>query len=117
MSRGPFIPGAWREVDFHPRQDRGYPVVLPKHEPVAPHTRWYGAGVCNSFCCGVSVGIVTSSVPNQTRCLEPLPSPDGEFVLELSEHRTSMAVPYDPAIHAGWKRYAAHVCEPKAAKR
>jgi hypothetical protein len=116
LSRRPFDPGAWGEADFRRRANR-YPVVAVKHEPVAPHTRWHGAGVCNSSCrCGVMVGIVTSHVPGQTSCLEPFPSDDGAFVLELSEHRTSLAVPYDPEIHAGWTRYAEHVCRPKTSE-
>jgi hypothetical protein len=109
----PIEPGVWREAPEGRKTDRGYPVGPIKYEPVAPHTPWYGGGVCNASCCGVMVGIVTTDGPDSPIGLEPFPSPDGAFVLELSEHRTSLAVSYDPAIHAGWKRYAAHVCKPK----
>lgn len=109
-------PGQWGEVPERPRRDRGLPIgaIVPP-APVKAHTP-FGRSVCNSFCsCKKAVGLVGSALGSIW--IEPVPSPDGAFVLEMDEHRKPVAVAYDAAIHAGWLRYAEHVCAAKEAPR
>ena len=115
-------PGEWGEYRYpRPRHDRGYPVGPPREpEPVAPHTA-YGRSVCNSFCsgkdgCHNTVGLVSGS-DGKSVWLEPRPSADGKFVLELDQFRKPMAVLFDAAIHDGWLRYAEHACPLKGTAR
>jgi hypothetical protein len=43
-------------------------------------------------------------------CLDRCPVADGAYVVVQNAHGGQKAIPYDEAIHAGWPRYAAHVC-------
>jgi hypothetical protein len=106
-----YFPGEWN--DLPPENKRGRPYfgftgALKPPLPVHPHTS-FGRSVCNGKCrCGVATSHVSGVVG--TVLLEWAAVEDGAYVLELSEHRTPMAVPHDPQHHDGWARYRLHVC-------
>ena len=56
----------------------------------------------------VSFTSTVSAVPFK---LDAAPVADGAFVVVESNFGGQAADEFDPALHAGWQRYAAHVCQ------
>jgi hypothetical protein len=97
-------------VPFGPR-DRSRPYFGGAAAPVprAPA----GRVVANARCCNELVVKSYDDRSNELPTVDAMPVAEGAFVFVQGTHRDRMAVPYDAAIHAGWKRYAAHVCKAK----
>jgi hypothetical protein len=97
-----------RRPDRFPMGPDGY--VAP-----APHTPWPGGTASNGRCrdCSAPTWHLATDTESVFVAVDSEIKPDGGWVVELSRFRTPMAVAYDETVHAGWSRYAAHVCPVK----